>query len=133
MTAAPATLDTRWPGALRPVGVLAVRRLRVTTKTASGVIGQLMTPILWILVVGPALADSLGSFNPDVDYFTFIAVGQVAFVVPFTAMFNGLNVIVDRDFGILRELLAAPVRRSLIPIANASRCWPSPSSRSRSS
>jgi ABC-2 type transport system permease protein len=39
--------------------------------------------------------------------------------VPFTAMFNGLNVIVDRQFGITRELLVAPVARSIIPLANA--------------
>ncbi len=91
----------------------------MTTKTASGIVGQLMTPVLWILVVGPALADSLGSFSPGVDYYTFIAVGQVAFLLPFTAMFSGINVIVDKDFGITRELLVAPVRRWAIPLANA--------------
>lgn len=98
---------------------LWVRRLRLTTKTASGIIGQLMTPVLWILVVGPALADSLGSFSPGVDYYTFIAVGQVAFLIPFTAMFSGINVIVDKDFGVTREMLVAPIRRSAIPLANA--------------
>jgi ABC-2 type transport system permease protein len=85
----------------------------------SGIIGQLMTPVLWILVVGPALADSLGSFSPGVDYYTFIAVGQVAFLIPFTAMFAGINVIVDKEFGITREMLVSPVRRSTIPLANA--------------
>jgi hypothetical protein len=47
--------------------------------------------------VGPALADSLGSFSPGVGYYTFIAVGQVAFLIPFAAMFAGINVIVDRS------------------------------------
>jgi ABC-2 type transport system permease protein len=98
---------------------LWVRRLRVTTKTASGIIGQLMTPVLWILVVGPALADSLGSFSPGVDYYTFIAVGQVAFLIPFTAMFAGINVIVDKEFGVTREMLVSPVHRSIITLANA--------------
>jgi ABC-2 type transport system permease protein len=124
MTTVPIALDTTLarparPSTVRGVVVLATRRIRVTTKTASGVIGQLMTPILWILIVGPALADSLGSFNPTVDYFTFIAVGQVAFLIPFSAMFNGITEIVDREFGILREVLAAPVRRWSIPIANS--------------
>src|SRR6185503_10066437 len=68
--------------------VLVARRIRVTTKTASGIIAQLVTPILWVLVVAPALASSRGAFNPHVDYFTFLAVGQVAFLIPFTAMFN---------------------------------------------
>ena len=34
-------------------------------------------------------------------------------------MFSGINVIVDKDFGILREFLVAPVPRLAIPLANA--------------
>src|SRR5437868_8345357 len=33
-------------------------------------------------------------------------------------MFAGLAVMQDRDFGILRELLVAPIRRATIPLAN---------------
>lgn len=101
------------------VGALYRRRLAVTTKTLSGTIGQVVTPILWILIVAPALDTALGGFDPTVDYYTYVAVGQVAFLVPFTAMFNGLNVIVDKDFGITRELVVAPIGRGAITIANA--------------
>jgi len=101
------------------VAPLYRRRLAVTTKTISGTIGQIVTPILWVLVVAPALDTALGGFNPDIDYFTYLAVGQVTFLVPFTAMFSGINVIVDRQFGITRELLVAPIRRGVIPLSNA--------------
>lgn len=106
-------------GPLAGLGTLYARRLRVTTKTVSGVIGQFLTPVLWVLVVAPALDTALGGFNPRIDYYTYVAVSQATFIVPFTAMFNGLNVIVDKDFGVTRELLVAPVRRSLIPLANS--------------
>jgi len=106
-------------GPLAGLGTLYVRRLRVATKTVSGVIGQFLTPVLWVLVVAPALDTALGGFNPSIDYYTYVAVSQATFIVPFTAMFNGLNVIVDKDFGVMREMLAAPVRRPLIPLANA--------------
>jgi ABC-2 type transport system permease protein len=124
MSSVPVTLDATLvdlprPSAAHGIRVLAARRIRLTTRTASGVVGQLLSPILWVLIVGPALADSLGSFNAGVDYFTYVAVGQVAFLIPFTAMFSGLNVIVDREFGILREVLVAPVRRWSVPIAEA--------------
>jgi ABC-2 type transport system permease protein len=33
-------------------------------------------------------------------------------------MFAGLTAMFDRDWGILRELLVAPIRRSMIPLAN---------------
>jgi ABC-2 type transport system permease protein len=115
----PADLADRARGPLAGLGTLYVRRLRVTTKTASGLIGQFLTPVLWVLVVAPALDTALGGFNPTIDYYTYVAVSQATFIVPFTAMFNGLNVIVDKDFGVTREMLVAPVRRSLIPVANS--------------
>jgi ABC-2 type transport system permease protein len=100
-------------------GTLYRRRLSVTTKTSSGTIGTTVLPVLWILVIAPALDKALGGFNPNIDYYTFLAVAQITFVVPFTAMFNGLNVILDRQFGITRELLVAPIARGVIPIANS--------------
>jgi ABC-2 type transport system permease protein len=95
------------------------RRLNVTTRLIPGLIGLMVTPVLWILIIAPALDNALGSFNPSVDYFTFVCLSQVAFIVPFTSMFSGINLIVDKDFGILREFLVAPVGRSSITIGNA--------------
>ncbi len=95
------------------------RRLAATGKTVPRLVAQLLTPVLWILIVGPALARALGSFSPSIDYYTYVAVGQVAFLVPFTAMFAGIDLLTDKDFGILRELLVAPIRRATIPLANA--------------
>ena len=93
------------------------RRVALAVKNPVALIGQLLTPVLWVLVVGPALANAFGGFATRVDYFTYIAVGQIAFVLPFSAMFAGLVVMQDRDFGILRELLVAPIHRSTIPLA----------------
>lgn len=93
------------------------RRVALTVKNPIGLIGQLLTPVLWVLVVGPALASAFGAVARDSDYFTFLAVGQIVFILPFSAMFAGLVVMQDRDFGILRELLVAPIRRSTIPLA----------------
>jgi ABC-2 type transport system permease protein len=93
------------------------RRLAVALNNPIAITGQLLLPVLWVLVVGPALARAFGHFS-QVDYFTYIAIGQIVFVIPFSAMFAGLVVIQDRNFGILRELLVAPIRRSVIPVAN---------------
>ncbi len=105
----------------RPTGLVPLygRRLRVATKTVPGIIGQLITPVLWVLIVAPALADALGDFAPGVDYYTYAAIGQIVLLVPFTSMFAGINVIVDKDFGVLRDFLVAPIRRRTIPLANA--------------
>lgn len=95
------------------------RRLQLSLKGADAMIGQLASPILWVLVVGPALASTLGQLTPGVDYYTYVAVSQIAFVVPFTAMFAGTTVIRDRLFGVMPELTVAPIRRFVYPLANA--------------
>jgi ABC-2 type transport system permease protein len=94
------------------------RRVAVAVKRPIAMVGQLLTPVLWILVVGPALASAFGGFARDIDFYTYIAIGQIVFVLPFSAMFAGLVVITDRDFGILRELLVAPIHRATIPLSN---------------
>lgn len=95
------------------------RRLQLSVKGADAMIGQLASPILWVLVVGPALASSLGQLTPGTDYYTYVAVSQIAFVVPFTAMFAGTTVIRDRLFGVMPELTVAPIRRFVYPLSNA--------------
>jgi ABC-2 type transport system permease protein len=94
------------------------RRVALAVKSPIALVGQALTPVLWVLVVGPALADAFGGGAPGVDYFTYVAVGQIVFILPFSAMFAGLVVMSDRDFGILRELLVAPIRRATIPVAS---------------
>jgi ABC-2 type transport system permease protein len=94
------------------------RRLALAVKRPIALVGQLATPVLWVLVVGPAFATTFAGSVRGVDLFTYIAIGQIVFILPFSAMFAGLVVITDRDFGILRELLVAPVRRATITLSN---------------
>ena len=94
------------------------RRVAIAVNRPIAIVSQLLTPVLWILVVGPALSQAFGGVAGDVDYATYVAIGQIVFIIPFSAMFAGLVVMTDRDFGILRELLVAPIRRVTIPLAN---------------
>jgi ABC-2 type transport system permease protein len=94
------------------------RRVALAVKRPIALVSQALTPVLWVLVVGPALAQAFGGFAHGVNYYTYIAVGQIVFILPFSAMFAGLVVMQDRDFGVLRELLVAPIRRSVIPLAS---------------
>jgi ABC-2 type transport system permease protein len=94
------------------------RRVAIAVNRPLAIVSQLLSPVLWILVVGPALAAAFGGVAGRLDYFTYVAIGQIVFIIPFSAMFAGLVVITDRDYGILRELLVAPIRRVAIPLAN---------------
>jgi ABC-2 type transport system permease protein len=94
------------------------RRVAVAVKTPMALISQALMPVLWVLVVGPALARTGVGSDGGGDYYSYVSIGQIAFVLPFSAMFAGLTVLNDRHVGILRELLVAPIRRATIPLAN---------------
>lgn len=102
--------------ALAAVGTLARRRLSLTARTPREIVVPLLTPIMFALVIAPALAKMVRS--PALDYKTYVAVGTVGLLVPLSCMFAGIGVIVDRDSGARRELLAAPVPRSLMVAGN---------------
>lgn len=48
------------------------------------------------------------------DYFSFLAVGMLSFVIVFTAMFSGMSIVWDRRFGFLDKILSTPVSRAVI-------------------
>ncbi|HYZ28437.1 MAG TPA: ABC transporter permease, partial [Thermoleophilaceae bacterium] len=54
-----------------------------------------------------------------VDLKTFIYPGILCISVMFTAMFSAASIVWDREFGFLREMMVAPVRRSSIVIGKA--------------
>ena len=97
---------------------LSRRRLSLTARTPRDIIVPLVTPVLYAVVIAPALGTVLGSLHGGIDYMTFIALATVGLVVPFNTMFSGIGVIVDRQAGAQRELLAAPIPRRLIVLGN---------------
>src|SRR2546430_14336447 len=100
---------------LSPVATLARRRSQLTVRTPRELFVPLLTPILFALVIAPALKQAL---HTSAAYESFIAVGTIGLLVPLNTMFSGLSVIVDRDSGAHRELLAAPVPRSMLVFGN---------------
>src|SRR4051812_2043343 len=97
---------------------LSSRRLALTARTPRQIVVPLLTPVMFALVIAPALKQALGGLGSHIDYTAFVAVGTVGLLVPLTSLFAGLSVIVDRDAGAQRELLAAPVPRGLLVLGN---------------
>jgi ABC-2 type transport system permease protein len=106
---------TRAGTALR---TLALRRAALTASNPRQIAVPLLTPILFAVVIAPALKTALGGLHTGIDYTAFVAVGTVGLLVPLTATFAGLSVIVDRHAGAQRELLAAPIPRALLVLGN---------------
>jgi ABC-2 type transport system permease protein len=53
------------------------------------------------------------AFNTT-SYFSFMAVGMIAFTALFTTMFSGMSVVWDRRLGFLNKVLSTPVSRAAI-------------------
>src|SRR5262245_4752079 len=104
-------------GALSAFTTLTRRRLALGARTPRELVVPLITPVLFALVIAPALA-SIGPTIPGLDYMSFAAVGTIGLLIPLNCMFSGIGVIIDRETGARRDLLAAPVRRSLVVLAN---------------
>ena len=81
----------------------------------------LLTPVLFALVIAPALA-SIGPSVPGLDYMSFAAIGTVGLLVPLNCVFAGLGVILDRESGARRDQLAAPIARPPYSAAMPARC-----------
>ena len=103
---------------LAAVATLARRRLALSARTPRELLIPIMTPLLFAIVIAPALADTFGAAPGGVDYMTFVAVSTLGLLVPLSCAQSGLGVVVDRLGGAQRDLLAAPIRRSLIVAGN---------------
>jgi ABC-2 type transport system permease protein len=118
ITAAPPFAVPR-PRRLATWATLAGRRIMLSAHTPREVLAPLVTPLLFALVIAPALARMIPAAGPGgADYSTFVIVGTVGLLIPLTCTFAGIGVIVDRTVGARRELLAAPIARSLIVLGN---------------
>ena len=100
---------------LAPLATLASRRFQLSVRTPRELVVPLLTPILFALVIAPALKQALHTSSA---YEAYVATGTIGLLIPLNTMFAGLGVIVDRESGAQRELLAAPIPRPLLVLGN---------------
>jgi ABC-2 type transport system permease protein len=98
-----------------PLATLARRRFQLSARTPRELVVPLLTPILFALVIAPALKQAL---HTSTAYEAFVATGTIGLLIPLNTMFAGIGVLVDRENGAQRELLSAPIHRSLLVLAN---------------
>jgi ABC-2 type transport system permease protein len=102
---------------LRAVSIVWRRELIRFRTDRLRAITSLVQPVLFLFVLGSGLSTLASRGLPGgVDFQTFIYPGVLAMSVLFTAIFSAASVVWDREFGFLREMLVAPVRRWAIVI-----------------
>src|SRR5271166_5031940 len=102
---------------LRAVSIVWRRELIRFRSDRLRAITSLVQPVLFLFVLGTGLSSLASHGLPSgVDFKTFIYPGVLAMSVLFTAIFSAASIVWDREFGFLREMLVAPVRRWAIVI-----------------
>jgi ABC-2 type transport system permease protein len=102
---------------LRAVSIVWRRELIRFRSDRLRAVTSLVQPVLFLFVLGTGLSRLAGHGLPaGVDFKTFIYPGVLAMSVLFTSIFSAASIVWDREFGFLREMLVAPVRRWAIVI-----------------
>ncbi len=98
-----------------PIYIMWLRQLKRYSRSRARMIGSLGQPLIFLLAFGfgfGKIYEKAGAGN----YFQFLAPGVISMAVLFTAVFSGIEIIWDRQFGFLKETLVAPVSRFNIMI-----------------
>lgn len=117
MTAATTPVRPRVAATLGAIGIIWKRELLRWWRDKTRIVGSLGFPLVFLLVFGSGLSGAMGSLTgeaADIDFEQFIFPGIIAMSVFFASIFNGISLVFDREFGILKEMLVAPVSRAAV-------------------
>jgi ABC-2 type transport system permease protein len=97
---------------LRAIRVVWRRELIRFSRDRLRIVTALVQPFLFLFVLGTGLSQLASTGTHGVNFRTFVYPGVLCMAVMFTAMFSAASIVWDREFGFLREMMVAPVRRS---------------------
>lgn len=103
---------------MQVVFALWLRQIRRYARAPSRIIGAVGQPLLFLLALGYGLG-AVFQHAGQGNYIHFLVPGIMAQTVLFSAVFFGINIIFDKQFGFLKETLVAPVSRLKIMLGNA--------------
>ena len=88
-------------------------------------ISSLLQPALWLAFFGIAMSSSFDQLMAGVPvppgmhavgYLTFMAAGIIAMTTLFTSLFGGMIILFDKNWGLMREIMASPMPRDHVII-----------------
>ncbi|MDD2806963.1 MAG: ABC transporter permease [Patescibacteria group bacterium] len=95
---------------MNAIYILWLRQLKRYSRSRARIIGSLGQPLLFFIAFGFGFGPIYSKAGAG-NYLEFLGPGVITMAIVFTAMFAGIEVIWDRQFGFLKETLVAPVSR----------------------
>jgi ABC-2 type transport system permease protein len=79
-------------------------------RAKSRVVGTLAMPFFFLLVLGSGFSAAYQAQSGG-NYMNVLAPGMIGMVLLFSSIFAGVRVLMDREFGFLKEIMIAPISR----------------------
>ena len=95
---------------MKAIYILCLRQLKRYIRSPARIIGSLGQPILFLVALGFGFRTMFARAGGG-NYLNFLAPGIISMAILFNAVFSGIEIIWDRQFGFLKETLVAPVSR----------------------
>lgn len=90
--------------------ILWLRQVKRYLRSPARIVGSIGQPLLFFLALGFGFGPVFSKAGSG-NYLEFIGPGVIAMSILFTAIFSGIEMIWDRQFGFLKETFVAPVSR----------------------
>lgn len=102
------------PNNFQTIYVMWLREMKRFLRAKSRVIGTLAMPFFFLLTMGFGLRPgfNLPGMPKSANYLDFLVPGIIGMTMLFTSIFTGISVLWDKEFGFLKEIMVAPVRRT---------------------
>ena len=103
-------METIIQNTMKTIYILWLRQIKRYVRSKSRMIGSLAQPVLFLLSLGYGFGSVFQKAGQG-NYIEFLAPGIIGMGIIFSAVFSGIEIIWDKQFGFLKETLVAPVSR----------------------
>lgn len=101
------------------VGTFCLVELQKLRHDRTELLTRAIQPILWLVIFGTTFSRIRAIPTGDVPYLDFLAPGVIAQSALFIAIFYGIQIIWERDAGVLTKLLVTPTPRAALVTGKA--------------
>jgi ABC-2 type transport system permease protein len=98
----------RVPAALSRVSAFSIVEMQKLRRDRTELVTRMVQPALWLLIFGTTFSKLHVINTGPVSYLAFLAPGIIAQSALFISIFYGVQIIWDRDAGILAKLMVTP-------------------------
>lgn len=92
------------------------RELSKTFRQRGRLLSSMVRPLIWLLVIGSGVGSMLSGTQQE-GYLQFLVPGIVAMTLLFAALLSALTLVYDKEFGVMRMMMIAPIAHGWIVVA----------------